>query len=88
MKFAREGAASGKYEHDVNTFYDESQVGLAAIITVRDAFYDNAEQGLEAAYSSARFSFLVALAGLIAVAAATILRGPGGGLSLGQVGGR
>jgi len=37
---------------------------------VRDAFYDNAEQGLEAAYSSARFSFLVALAGLILVAAA------------------
>jgi methyl-accepting chemotaxis protein len=71
LKFAREGAVSGKYEHDVNTFYDESQIGLAAIIAVRDAFYDNAEQGLEAAYSSARFSFLVALAGLIAVAAAS-----------------
>jgi methyl-accepting chemotaxis protein len=71
LKFAREGAASGKYEHDINTFYEESQIGLAAIIAVRDAFYDNAEQGLEAAYSSARFSFLVALAGLVAVAAAS-----------------
>jgi methyl-accepting chemotaxis protein len=70
LKFAREGAISGKYEHDVDTFYAESQIGLASIITVRDAFYDNAEQGLEAAYSSARFSFLVALFGLIAVAAA------------------
>jgi methyl-accepting chemotaxis protein len=70
LKSARDGAASGKYEQDVNTFYDESQIGLAAIITVRDAFYDNAEQVLEAAHSSARFSFLVALAGLIAVVAA------------------
>ena len=71
LKFAREGAISGKYEHDVNTFYDESQIGLAAIIAVRDAFYDNAEQGLEAAYASARSSFLIALAGLIALAAAS-----------------
>jgi methyl-accepting chemotaxis protein len=71
LKSAREGAISGNYEHDVNTFYTESQIGLASIIAVRDAFYDNAEQGLEAAYSSARFSFLVALAGLIAVAAAS-----------------
>jgi HAMP domain-containing protein len=70
LKLAREGAISGKYEHDVDTFYAESQIGLASIITVRDAFYDNAEQGLEAAYSSARSSFLVALFGLIAVAAA------------------
>ena len=70
LKFAREGAISGKYEQDVNTFYDESQIGLAAIIVVRDSFYDNAEQGLELAYSSAHFSFLVALFGLIAVAAA------------------
>jgi methyl-accepting chemotaxis protein len=71
LKFAREGAISGKYEHDVDTFYVESQVGLAAVITVRDAFYDNAEQGLETAYSSARFSFLIALAGLIVLAAAS-----------------
>jgi methyl-accepting chemotaxis protein len=71
LKLVREGAVSGKYEHDVSTFYEESQIGLAAIITVRDAFYDNAEQGLEAAYSSARFSFLVALAGLFVLAAAS-----------------
>jgi methyl-accepting chemotaxis protein len=71
LKFAREGAISGKYEHDVDTFYVESQVGLAAVITVRDAFYDNAEQGLESAYSSARFSILIALAGLIVLAAAS-----------------
>jgi methyl-accepting chemotaxis protein len=70
LKFARDGAASGKYEQDVNTFYDESQIGLAAIITVRDAFYDNAEQVLETTHSSTRFSFLVALAGLIAVVTA------------------
>src|SRR5579871_2342944 len=61
LKLAREGMVSGKYEHDVNTYYAESQTGLASIIKVRDAFYDNAEQGLEAAYSSARSSFLVAL---------------------------
>ena len=71
LKLAREGMISGKYEHDVDTFYAESQIGLAAVITVRDAFYQNAEQGLEAAYASAYFSFLVALAGLIAVAAAS-----------------
>jgi methyl-accepting chemotaxis protein len=71
LKLVREGAVSGKYEHDVDTFYTESQIGLAAVIAVRDAFYDNAEHGLEAAYSSARFSFMVALAGLIALAAAS-----------------
>ena len=38
---------------------------------MRDAFYDNAEQILGAAYSAARFSFLVALAGLLAVIAAS-----------------
>jgi len=69
LKLAKEGAVSGKYEQDVDTYYAESQVGLASIITVRDAFYENAEQGLAAAYSSARFSFVVALIGLIAVAA-------------------
>jgi len=71
LKLVRDGLVSGKYEHSVETFYAESQIGLAAVIKVRDAFYDNAEQGLEAAYSSAHFSFLVALAGLIAVAAAS-----------------
>src|SRR3954452_6198552 len=71
MKLAKDGAASGKYEHDVDTFFVESQRGLGSIITVRDAFYENAEQILGAAYSSARFSFIVALAGLIAVMAAS-----------------
>jgi methyl-accepting chemotaxis protein len=72
MKLARDGAVSGKYEHDVNTFYAESQLGLAKVIDVRDAFYDNAEQVLGAAYSAARLSFLIALAGLIAVCAASV----------------
>lgn len=71
LKLAKEGAESGKYEHDVNTFFAESQRGLGAIITVRNAFYDNAEQLLEAAYSDARSSFLVALAGLAVVIAAS-----------------
>ena len=69
LKLAKEGATSGKYEQDVETYYAESQVGLASIVTVRDAFYDNAEQGLAAAYSSARFSFVVALIVLLAVIA-------------------
>ncbi|KIU46004.1 methyl-accepting chemotaxis protein [Bradyrhizobium elkanii] len=69
LKLAKDGATSGKYEQDVETYYAESQVGLASIVTVRDAFYDNAEQGLAAAYSSARFSFVVALIGLLAVIA-------------------
>ncbi|MFQ3458576.1 HAMP domain-containing methyl-accepting chemotaxis protein [Bradyrhizobium sp. UFLA01-814] len=69
LKLAKEGAISGKYEQDVETYYAESQIGLASIITVRDAFYENAEQGLASAYSSARFSFLVALIGLLAVVA-------------------
>lgn len=69
LKFAKEGAVTGKYEQDLDTYYPESQIGLAAIITVRDAFYENAEQGLASAYSSARFSFVIALTGLLAVAA-------------------
>jgi len=71
LKLAKEGAISGKYEHDVATFYEMSQLGLTTIIGVRDAFYDNAEQVLSAAYSTARFSFLIALAGLIAVVVAS-----------------
>jgi methyl-accepting chemotaxis protein len=71
LKLAKEGAISGKYEHDLDTYFAETQLGLAAIITVRDAFYDNAEQILGAAWSSARFSFMIALAGLIAVIAAS-----------------
>jgi methyl-accepting chemotaxis protein len=72
LKLVKEGAASGKYEHDVDTFYAESQRGLNSIIEVRDAFYDNAEQVLASAYSSARLSFLIALTGLIAVFAASV----------------
>ena len=72
LKLVKDGAVSGKYEHNVDFFYAESQVGLGSIIDVRNAFYDNAEQILGANYSSARFSFLIALAVLIAVAAASV----------------
>jgi methyl-accepting chemotaxis protein len=71
LKLAKAGAASGQYEHDVDTYYVESQRGLLAVIGVREAFYDNAGEILTAAYSSARFSFLIALAGLAAVIAAS-----------------
>ncbi len=71
QKLVKDGAVSGKYEHDVETYYAESQRGLGAIIEVREAFYDNAEHILSAAYSDARFSFVVALAGLAAVASAS-----------------
>ncbi|MGF6310146.1 methyl-accepting chemotaxis protein [Bradyrhizobium sp. i1.8.4] len=69
LKLAKEGAVTGKYEQDLDTYYPESQIGLAAIIAVRDAFYENAEQVLASAYSSARFSFVIALIGLLAVIA-------------------
>src|SRR5713226_380601 len=72
QKLVKDGAVSGKYEHDVETYYAESQRGLGAIIEVREAFYDNAEHILSAAYSDARFSFVVALAGLAAVASASV----------------
>jgi len=39
-------------------------------IGVRDAFYDNAEQVLGQAIRPPRFSFIIALAGLLAVAVA------------------
>jgi methyl-accepting chemotaxis protein len=71
LKLVKDGAASGKYEHNVDFFYAESQVALGAVVNVRDAFYDNAEQILAANYSAARFSFLIALAALIAVVAAS-----------------
>ena len=51
LKLAKDGAVSGKYEHDADTFFVESQKGLGAIIGVRDAFYDNAEQILGSAGS-------------------------------------
>src|ERR1700738_4568487 len=44
QKLVKEGAVNGKYEHDVDTYFAESQRGLGAIIEVREAFYDNAEQ--------------------------------------------
>ncbi|MHC2437639.1 methyl-accepting chemotaxis protein [Bradyrhizobium sp. USDA 4451] len=69
LKLAKEGAVTGKYELDLDTYYPESQIGLAAIITVREAFYENAEHGLASAYSSARVSFVIALIGLLAVIA-------------------
>jgi methyl-accepting chemotaxis protein len=71
LKLAKDGAISGNYEHDLDTYFVESQRGLGAIIEVREAFYDNAEQILSSGYSAARFSFLLALAVLIAVAAAS-----------------
>ncbi|MGY3240326.1 MULTISPECIES: methyl-accepting chemotaxis protein [unclassified Bradyrhizobium] len=67
QKLVKEGAANGKYEHDVGTYYAASQVGLGAIIGVRDAFYDNAEQILAGASAAARTSFAIALVGLLAV---------------------
>src|SRR5882757_6761636 len=57
LKLVRNGAISGKYEHDVDTYYAESQLGLAAVIAVREAFYDNAELMLGSAWSFARTSF-------------------------------
>ena len=62
LKLVKDGAISGKYEHDVDMFFAESQLGLGSVIEVRNAFYDNAEHVLGTAYSSARFSFLIALA--------------------------
>jgi methyl-accepting chemotaxis protein len=71
LKMIKDGAATGKYEHDGDAFYVESQLGLGTIIGVRNAFYDDAEQILGSAYASARVSFIVALAVLIAFAAAS-----------------
>jgi methyl-accepting chemotaxis protein len=71
LKLVKAGALSGKYEHDVDTYFAETQLGLATVIGVRDAFYDNAEELLTAAYRSARVSFVVALLVLLAVAAAS-----------------
>ena len=72
LTMVKEGAVSGKYDHDADAFFVESQLGLGSVIEVRDAFYENAEQVLGAAYFSARFSFLIALAGIVAVAGASI----------------
>jgi methyl-accepting chemotaxis protein len=67
LTLAKNGAVSGKYEHDMATFYQASQVGLSSAIEVRDAFYDNAQHVLAVSYSAARFSFLMALAWLAIV---------------------
>jgi methyl-accepting chemotaxis protein len=72
LKLVKEGAISGKYEHDVDTYFVESQKGLGAIIVLRDALYDNAAEILAAAYSNARLSFMIALIGLAAVIAASV----------------
>jgi methyl-accepting chemotaxis protein len=71
LKMVKEGATTGKYDHDVETYFAETQRGLGSVVEVRDAFYDNAEQGLAARYSAARFSFLVALVVLAVVAIAS-----------------
>jgi methyl-accepting chemotaxis protein len=71
LKLVKDGAISGKFEHDLDTYFVESQRGLGAIIEVRDAFYDNAEQGLASRYSAARFSLMIALCVLAVVAAAS-----------------
>ncbi|HXI07309.1 MAG: methyl-accepting chemotaxis protein [Bradyrhizobium sp.] len=71
LKLVKEGAVSGKYEHDVEAYYVASQRGLGSIIGVRDALYDNAEQILGSASSAARTSFVIALAVLIAVLVAS-----------------
>ncbi|MHC2756185.1 hypothetical protein ACVIU7_001246 [Bradyrhizobium liaoningense] len=44
LKLVKDGAVTGKYEHDMDTYYAATQRGLGTIIGVRDAFYDNAEQ--------------------------------------------
>ncbi len=72
LKLVKDGAISGKYEHDVDTYYAASQKGLGSIIGVRDALYDNAEQILAGASSAARTSFAIALAGLVAVLIASV----------------
>uniref|UniRef100_Q07IW0 Methyl-accepting chemotaxis sensory transducer n=1 Tax=Rhodopseudomonas palustris (strain BisA53) TaxID=316055 RepID=Q07IW0_RHOP5 len=67
LKMVRAGAVSGQFERNVDAFYPETQIGLNAVIGVREAFYDNAEELLAAAYGSARLSFVVALVVLLAV---------------------
>ena len=71
LKMVKDGAITGKYEHDVDTYFAETQRGLGSIVELRDAFYDNAEQGLAARYSAARMSFLIAVFVLAVVAAAS-----------------
>jgi methyl-accepting chemotaxis protein len=72
LKMVKDGAAAGRYEHDVDTYYAESQRGLGSIIEVRDAFYDNAERVLAEARSSAVLGLVLALGGLVLLAAADV----------------
>jgi len=71
LKAIKAGAVSGRYETDLEGFFVETQRGLGTIIGVRDAFYDNAEELLGAAYGSARVSFVIALGVLLAAVAAS-----------------
>jgi methyl-accepting chemotaxis protein len=71
LKLITAGAVTGKFEHDVATFFAESQRGLASVVAVRDAFYDNAEELLASAYDAARISFVMALLVIVAVVAAS-----------------
>jgi methyl-accepting chemotaxis protein len=66
LKLAHQGAVTGKYQHDIATFYDESQKGLSAIMGLREAFYDSGSAFLDTASADARLGFLIALGGLLA----------------------
>jgi methyl-accepting chemotaxis protein len=72
LKLVRDGSASGKYDIDLDTYYASSQRGLNAVIGVREAFYANAEQILGNAFATARLSFAISLAGLLAVLIASV----------------
>ena len=51
LKLVKDGAVSGKYEHDVDAYLRGDPASASApSSSVRDAFYDNAEQILGAAY--------------------------------------
>ena len=39
LKMVKDGAVSGKYEHDADAFFVESQKGLGSVVDLRDAFY-------------------------------------------------
>ncbi|MBB5047059.1 methyl-accepting chemotaxis protein [Rhodopseudomonas rhenobacensis] len=72
LKLVKAGAVSGKYEHDTETYFAETQLGLNTVIGVREAFYDNAEALLADAHGGARLSFLIALLVLLVVAAGSV----------------
>ena len=72
LKLAKDGAISGKYEHDADTFFVESQKGLGCGRRRARCLLRQRRTDPRAAGSSARISFLIALAGLIAVAIASV----------------